>query len=442
VLFPTWHRVYILKLEDALRSIKGCEDVTLPFWDETSDQSTTKGIPSALTQKDFVLDGQTIANPLRSFAFTRGIVDHLSPIPDADYSKPKGYETVRYPLSGLVGTDADRAATDKHNAQYPDFEKNVGLLNDNILTWLNATVIVDGKPLPGGGHVKAKYEACLNAPNYTVFSNTTSAAQWFDDKDVNVVPLESPHNSIHLAVGGFDLANIFNASPIDGANGDMGENDTAGLDPIFFFHHCFVDRMFWLWQKKQGFTDHLDIIPQYPGTNSVDNQGPTPGTPANSWLTLESPLDPFKLTEGGKKRAYTSLDCINIEKQLGYTYGPGSLDQQAAIAAVAPAAAEPGRTVVVGGINRGGIGGSVLISAFANVGGTRQHLGTEAVLSRWHVEGCANCQAHLEARAAFSTPVVSGAADREPDRGRSAHPSWIAWRSGLGGCRACETEAV
>ena len=227
--------MYILKLEDALRSIKGCEDVTLPFWDETSDQSTTKGIPSALTQKDFVLDGQTIANPLRSFAFTRGIVDHLSPIPDADYSKPKGYETVRYPLSGLVGTDADRAATDKHNAQYPDFEKNVGLLNDNILTRLNATVIVDGKPLPGGGHVKAKYEACLNAPNYTVFSNTTSAAQWFDDKDVNVVPLESPHNSIHLAVGGFDLANIFNASPIDGANGDMGENDTAGLDPIFFF---------------------------------------------------------------------------------------------------------------------------------------------------------------------------------------------------------------
>src|SRR4051812_2944560 len=36
VLFPTWHRVYLLKLEDALRSIPGCGDVTLPFWDETS----------------------------------------------------------------------------------------------------------------------------------------------------------------------------------------------------------------------------------------------------------------------------------------------------------------------------------------------------------------------------------------------------------------------
>jgi hypothetical protein len=28
--------------------------------------------------------------------------DHLSPFPDTDYSEPEGYETVRYPLSGLV----------------------------------------------------------------------------------------------------------------------------------------------------------------------------------------------------------------------------------------------------------------------------------------------------------------------------------------------------
>ena len=54
VLFPTWHRIYLLKLEEALRSIPGCGDVTLPFWDETSADSITDGIPSALTQKDFV----------------------------------------------------------------------------------------------------------------------------------------------------------------------------------------------------------------------------------------------------------------------------------------------------------------------------------------------------------------------------------------------------
>ena len=114
--------------------------------------------------------------------------------------------------------------------------------------------------------------------------------------------------------------------PIAGANGDMGENDTAALDPIFYFHHCFVDRVFWLWQKRHGATDDLPVIEKYPGTNTVDNQGATPGMPPNSWLSMDTPLNPFTLTENGKSRAYTGRDGFNIERQLGYTYGDGSLE--------------------------------------------------------------------------------------------------------------------
>ena len=36
--FLAWHRAYILQFENALRSIKGCEDVTLPYWDISDDQ--------------------------------------------------------------------------------------------------------------------------------------------------------------------------------------------------------------------------------------------------------------------------------------------------------------------------------------------------------------------------------------------------------------------
>jgi tyrosinase len=406
ILFPTWHRVYLVKLEEALRSIPGCEDVTLPFWDETSDDSLINGIPWALTNEKFVLDGKSIDNPLRSFRFPANIKDHIQFDPATDYSKPKDYVTVRYPLSGLVGSDADKAATAAHNAQFPNYNTNVKLLNSNVVAWLNTFVVVKGNII--GGMVRDKYANCLNVPNYTVFSNTSSRDEWNDNHDAQVQALESPHNSIHLAVGGFDLEGTGptkgDASPLPGANGDMGENDTAALDPIFFFHHCFVDRVFWLWQKKHGCEDKFEIIDKYPGTNSVDNQGPTPGVAPNSWLTLETPLDPFKKSEGGKERTYTSLDCINIEEQLGYTYGPGSLEGQAALAALAAAAA-PGRSekaVRVGGINRAAIRGSFLISAFATIDGKRQHVGTEAVLSRWHVAGCANCQTHLEAKAVIS----------------------------------------
>ncbi len=98
------------------------------------------------------------------------------------------------------------------------------------------------------------------------------------------MPLESPHNAIHLAIGGFDIPSE-DDSPIAGANGDIGENDTASFDPIFYFHHCFIDYTFWKWQQKHGQTDQLIIEPKfekYPGTNSTDNQGATPGVPGES----------------------------------------------------------------------------------------------------------------------------------------------------------------
>ncbi len=297
VLFPTWHRAYLFKLEQALQSIPDCADVMLPFWDEASDDSRANGIPWALTQKDFVLDGETIPNPLRSFVFNRNIKDHING-DSPDYSKPKGYETVRYPLSGLVGPD-DIEATKEHNAKYSDYGTQVELLNQNVVAWLTSHIVVDEKIIET--HVIDKYKACLEAPNYTVFSNTSSASQWNDDHP-KVVPLESPHNDIHLSVGGFDIPGA-DYSPIAGANGDMGENDTAGLDPIFYFHHCFVDWVFWLWQQKHGRTNDLSIIPEYPGTNSVDNQGPTPGTVPNSWLTLRVAAQPVHQEGKGREGA-------------------------------------------------------------------------------------------------------------------------------------------
>ncbi len=400
VLFPTWHRVYLYQLEKALQSVPGCDDVTLPYWDETSDDSLIHGIPWALTQKTVVVGGQTIDNPLRSFRLTAAISDHIAD-DVADYSKPKGYETQRYPRSGLVGP-ADKANTDKHNSDYTDDDYCLTLLNENIRDWLAGYINIDGHPTKRG-QVADKYRQCLWAPNYTVFSNITSAAEWNDNHDPKVVSLEAPHNSIHVAVGGFQVPGQPSGSPISGANGDMGENDTAGFDPIFFFHHCFVDYVFWTWQQHHT----VDICAEYPGTNSVDGQGATPGVAPNSWLDLDSPLRPFCHDDG---TPFTSRDCLDTENQLGYTYGPGSLASTGAAAAAAAApAAVADRVVTVSGINRAPVRGSFLVSVFGNVDGRKVHLGTEAVLSRWNVKYCANCQTHLEAKAYVNVPT-SGAA--------------------------------
>jgi hypothetical protein len=45
--FQPWHRVYLKIFEDALRSVLGCQDVTLPYWDITTP------LPDLLQQPPF-----------------------------------------------------------------------------------------------------------------------------------------------------------------------------------------------------------------------------------------------------------------------------------------------------------------------------------------------------------------------------------------------------
>ena len=101
VLFPTWHRIYVLRLEDALRSIPGCQDVTLPFWDELASLDSPyelAAIPSVLTSTTFELDGRT-DNPLYSYTLQQPLFEVVEGA-NHRYSKHAGYSTVRYPLSG------------------------------------------------------------------------------------------------------------------------------------------------------------------------------------------------------------------------------------------------------------------------------------------------------------------------------------------------------
>jgi tyrosinase len=47
-------------------------------------------------------------------------------------------------------------------------------------------------------------------------------------------------------------------------SGDMGVVGTAGFDPIFWSHHAMIDRLWWLWQARNGngniSTDLLDEV--------------------------------------------------------------------------------------------------------------------------------------------------------------------------------------
>ena len=157
--YNPWHRAYLVAFENALRSVPGCESVTLPYWDLTTT------LPNVLTQAPFA--------------------NYTLPA-DIGGGYNKGYVTTRYTASQIqndfikynVLIDFDRAATKTD--------------------WEDYTGLIDGRS-----------------------NNTTIAA----------------HDMGHVLIGK-----------------TMDNTDVAAFDPIFWFYHCNLDRLFWQWQTSMKAT--------------------------------------------------------------------------------------------------------------------------------------------------------------------------------------------
>ncbi|KAK0729123.1 hypothetical protein B0T21DRAFT_413224 [Apiosordaria backusii] len=376
VLFPLWHRAYILRLERALRKVLKDDTFAMPFWNETSDASAKGGLPSIFTSKTYEWsDGSgSVPNPLFSYKLQIEVSDSDD---DNLYTKPVGYQTVRYPWSGLVSGKFS-SQTEAHNAEVaskPEAEITQ-LLNDNVITWLTKEIYrgSNGDEHPAGEiH---KFKESLNAPNYTVFSNTTSAADWNKKHGSPHIPvvvsLEEPHNALHLAIGGFNIPGQGDYSAYAFANGDMGDNETAAFDPVFYFHHCFIDYTFWKWQVLNHQTKDLPIDSSLAGVGG---------------RSLETDLAPFNAKEINGQDRFDLVDVSN----LGYSYPPVP-----EISFLAPNLDAP--KLAVTGINRKNISGSFLVTTWARGDDNTPDrlLKVQPVLSRWNVDGCDNCQEHLE----------------------------------------------
>lgn len=92
-----------------------------------------------------------------------------------------------------------------------------------------------------------------------------------------------PHNRVHVQIGG--------------QNGFMSDPSTAALDPVFWLHHCNIDRLWEVW-RNQGAQFHNPADPQ--------------------WRTAIS----FNMHDADRKPfTYTSADMLDTTRVLhGYRY--------------------------------------------------------------------------------------------------------------------------
>lgn len=182
--FP-WHRYYLLKFEEALQA--AVPGVTLPYWDWTDPRTET-----VLFQDNFMGPHGTLNNGISVvqsgyFAFDApGTGSNPTPSPLWWPVGLNGWR-IRTSLDGLLGS------TLRRNPTFPL------ILDSNVITGLNI----------------ANYEGSLPSDTVNGFRPNIELG---------------PHAQVHGRVGGHMM-------PMSSPN-----------DPLFFLHHCNVDRLWAMWQ--------------------------------------------------------------------------------------------------------------------------------------------------------------------------------------------------
>ncbi|CRM37357.1 Tyrosinase [Pseudomonas sp. 31 R 17] len=200
--FLPWHREMLLQLEADLQAIK--PGMTLPYWDWTLDAADPR---NSLVWKLMGGDGDA--------------TDEFR-VQDGPFAHRYGnWPVPAYPEDDLPGPGLKR----------------------QFSQWVTS--------LPTAADVKmAMNEGLYDEPNYNAspfnrgFRNRLEG--WITQKgDPQVsTPGSQLHNRVHLWIGGNMLAM------------------TSPEDPVFFLHHCFIDKIWADWQAQMKL-DKPDLAPHY-----------------------------------------------------------------------------------------------------------------------------------------------------------------------------------
>ncbi|KAG8824552.1 hypothetical protein FRC17_009078 [Serendipita sp. 399] len=271
------HRPYLALFEQALgkhvkdianeykdattkdRYQKAAQRFRLPYW----DWALNADVPDFVSmQKQVTLDAPTgsvtIDNPLYQYTFRPMYSDFGDGLPDEKIWEA-WRSTLRWPTT--------RDANGQSNAV--QMERN---LSNNRLTIRDRT-----------------YNLLTQARTYEAFSNDGFLGPAADPNAFD--SLESIHGQMH---------------GMTGRNGHMGVVDYAAFDPIFWLHHCNVDRVFALWQALNP-TQY--VVPR-------KNQAGTFATRAGTTEDINSPLAPFWKAEG----VYWTAADARDTRTMNYTY--------------------------------------------------------------------------------------------------------------------------
>ncbi|KAJ7501106.1 hypothetical protein B0H11DRAFT_2224937 [Mycena galericulata] len=265
VLFPTWNRLHVLLFEQALQNAaitiaatytvnqtqfkEAALALRQPYWDWASNAVPPPEVISLDRVSIIAPNGQRIQvdNPLRRYTF--------HPI---DPSFPPPY-------------DAWQTTLRQPDTTAPDATDDVAMLTSTLRSAQRQLT-------------RKTYNLLTRVRAWPAFSNAGDGGSTSNS-------LEAIHDGVHVDVGG---------------NGQMSDPSVAAFDPIFFLHHCNVDRLLSLWSALN------------PGVwvSPGEANGGTRTIPPDSTVNSTTDLTPFWKTQ----TSYWKSSEVTTTSTMGYTY--------------------------------------------------------------------------------------------------------------------------
>jgi hypothetical protein len=277
--FLVWHRGYLAHLEAICREMSGDPDFALPFWDWTKEPK----IPASFW--DDVLDP-----------------NHSDYVPDLATFRRDYKPVLQTYWNNMTGAQRTQQAIRGRNLGYANFEQFWTVAEGMFVPRGRTRRLTQANPdLPPRTRaaVAANVTTDLLAPDEFVtptgdpaFESVHASSHHDMPGDYSILEGQ-PHNLVHDGIGG--LMGLF-LSP---------------SDPIFFMHHCNIDRLWSVWTDKQ-----------------LAN-GNTTHPPANLWEAYKS--EPFLFyheADGSPATQTQAGDYFSIQP-FQYDYEPGSGDDTA-----------------------------------------------------------------------------------------------------------------
>ncbi|KAF4990549.1 hypothetical protein FGRMN_8410 [Fusarium graminum] len=352
LIFSTWHRVYMMLYEQLIwknmneiidawelseteiaRWKKAADGWRLPYWDWARKQKYTQNfaLPQVLTLETVeIFPPQDLKVPIKN--------PETYPNPLFGFENPeKKADGTPLPLGQMPGNKSlwNIKDNDEHN-------KGNSPANPDVLPWSLTTgtgrwgIKIDGEDytgLSGVNNFTAANEFIANmekpdhwykynpgnlsdsvnrlfCKDYNSTWGTFASTKWpADAKKAKNSPawlsLEYIHNNVHNITGGFD----FDQSK---GVGHMSDVPVAAFDPIFWLHHCQIDRLLAIWQAL-----YWDL---WWDSEEPENPDPNPEEPYEPDATPNDLLEPFHTKSNGSQTdVWTSNDVRNWTK-LGYQY--------------------------------------------------------------------------------------------------------------------------